>query len=254
MEENQNYSQVIGSPSAPTINALASANSNATNYHGVIHPSVNNYLAFVSGQTYTNITDSCTPGGSCSTSAPNLADQVEASGRTWKGYFEDMPSPGFDTYTSGKYVARHNPFVYFNQIRTNPARNDLMVPYTQLAADLQSSSTTPNFLWVTPNLCDDMHDCSVAAGDTWLKDQLPTIFNSPAWKTQRSLLIITSDEDDFTSANQTFWVAVESPSAGARSSGALYNHYSTLRTLESAWGLGPLANASTAPLMSDLVP
>ncbi|HEX9547774.1 MAG TPA: hypothetical protein VF942_10575, partial [Acidimicrobiales bacterium] len=94
MEENQDYSQVIGSPSAPTINALASANANATNYHGVIHPSVNNYLGFVSGQTYSNITDSCTPGGTCSTSAPNLADQVEARGRTWKGYFEDMPSPG----------------------------------------------------------------------------------------------------------------------------------------------------------------
>ena len=117
MMENKNYSDVIGSPNAPTINAIANANSNATNYHGVIHPSVNNYLGFVSGQTYSNITDSCTPGGTCSTSAANLADQLENAGKTWKGYFEDMPNPCFTGYSSGKYVARHNPFVLLCVLR-----------------------------------------------------------------------------------------------------------------------------------------
>lgn len=254
MEENHSYSQVIGTSSAPTITNLANTGSNATNYHGVIHPSVNNYLAFASGQTYSNITDSCTPGGTCSTSAPNLADQLEAAGYSWKGYFEDMPSPGFDGYSNANYVARHNPFVYFSQIRSNSVRNDKMVPYPQLATDLASTATTPNFVWVTPNLQDDMHDGTVAQADTWLKNNfLPNLYASPAWKTEKDLLIVTSDEDDFTTANLTFWVAQESPAAAHVSSGALYNHYSSLRTIEDSFGLSHLANAGTATSMTDLV-
>jgi hypothetical protein len=245
MEENHSYSSVIGSSSAPYINSLAGGGANFTDSHGVIHPSVNNYLGFISGQTYSNISDSCTPGGSCSTSAPNLADQLEGSGHSWKGYFEDMPSAGFDAYSSGNYVARHNPLVYFSQIRTNPARNSLMVPFNQFPSDF---TTLPSFSFVSPNLCNDMHDCSVATGDTWLKSHMDSYAQ---WaKTHNSLLIVTWDEDDFTAANHIPTIFYGA-NMGAGNYSETINHYNVLRTIEAIFGLPGLGNAASLSPISD---
>ncbi len=102
------------------------------------HPSFNNYLALLSGQTYPHITDGCLPSTtSCSTNTVNLADRIEASGRTWHGYMEDMPSACFNGQSTARYVMRHNPFPYFNQIRTM-ARCQNYGSYSQLATDLAS--------------------------------------------------------------------------------------------------------------------
>ena len=97
----------------------------------------------------------------------NLADQIEAGGRSWKGYMEDMPSPCF-VGNSGNYVQKHNPFIYYNDIRTNTARcQQSVVPYTRLDADLQNN-TLPDFAWITPNLCNDAHDCSTTTAKAFL--------------------------------------------------------------------------------------
>src|SRR5207253_2686089 len=126
------------------------------------------------------------------------------------------------------------------------------VPYTALATDLANASTTPDFVYISPNLCSDMHSCSIGTGDTWLKNQLPKIFNSPAWTTGNSVLFLTWDEDDFTTTNQVATVVIgPSAKAGYRST-TTYNHYSLLRTIESSWGLAALtSNDGGATKMSD---
>jgi len=248
--ENHSYGQIIGSSSAPYINGLAKSYGLATNYHAVSHPSLPNYLALTGGSTF-GITTDCAP-SSCPVNAVNLADRIEGAGRTWRAYMESMPS-ACDVSTSGTYAVKHNPFVYFNDIRTNAARcaaDD--VQYTQLSTDLASASTTPNFVWITPNLCNDMHDCSITTGDNWLKANLPTIFNSAAWTGGNSVLFLTWDEDSGTSGNQVATLVI-SPAVptGFRSSSA-YTHYSLLRTIETAWGLASLTgNDSNASPMAD---
>src|SRR5258708_40345668 len=107
---------------------------------------------------------------------------------------ESMPSTCFLGNAGSLYAQRHNPFIYFDAIRTNATRCNKIVPFPELATDLADKATTPNLVWITPNLCNDMHDCNVTTGDTWLNHNLPTIFNSPAWTSQNSLLVITWDE------------------------------------------------------------
>src|SRR5689334_3990280 len=196
--ENHAYGEIIGSSAAPYVNSLLPSAALATSYTAVAHPSLPNYLALSGGSTF-GITSDCT---TCWISATNIADNLESSGSTWKAYMESMPSACYvgDAYP---YAQKHNPFVYYNDIRGNSTRcraHD--VPYSQLATDLASTSTTPNYAFITPNMCNDMHDCAVATGDSWLKSQVPVILGSPAFKTQHSLLAITWDEDDSSAGNQ----------------------------------------------------
>ena len=246
--ENHGYDEIIGSADAPYINELAARYGVAANYVSVAHPSLPNYLALTGGSTF-GITTDCTD---CFQQAPNLVvDRVVPSGRTWRAYMESIPSPGFagDAYP---YMQKHDPFVYYDDVRTDPAQLANVVPYTQLATDLTSAATTPAFGWITPNMLDDMHDGTVAQGDTWLSEQIPALLASPAWTEHDSLLVITWDEDDNAPGNQvaTIVVAGQVP-AGFRSTVA-YNHYCLLRTVEVAWGLAPLTtNDAQAAVMSD---
>lgn len=246
--ENHGYGQIIGSAEAPYINQLAARYGVAANYVSVAHPSLPNYLALTGGDTF-GVTTDCTD---CFQQAPNLAvDRIAPSGRTWRAYMESMPSPGYlgDAYP---YMQKHDPFVYYNDLRTDPAQLASVVPFGQLATDLATAQTTPAFGWITPDMLHDMHDGTIAQGDTWLSSQIPALLSSPAWTQQRSLLVITWDEDDNAPGNQVATLVIaDGVPAGFRSSVA-YNHYSLLRTIEVAWGLAPLtANDAGAAVMSD---
>jgi len=249
-EENRSYSEIIGSTAAPYINSLTSQNGLATNYFAISHPSLPNYLALTGGSTFGMTTD-CAP-TSCPVNAANIADRVEASGRTWKAYEESMPSACYLS-DSGEYVPKHNPFVYYADIQGNASRcQSHDVPYSQLATDLASDSTTPNYVFITPNLCDDMHDCSVSTGDKWLQSNLPAIFTSPAWTTQTSLMLITWDEDDGNASNHVATLVIGPSVIPGYLSSTVYNHYSLLKTLEQDWSLAALTtNDSGATAMSD---
>ncbi len=250
VEENHSYSEIIGSTAAPYINSLTSQNGLATNYFAISHPSLPNYLALTGGSTFGMTTD-CAP-TSCPVNAANIADRVEASGRTWKAYEESMPSACYLS-DSGEYVPKHNPFVYYADIQGNASRcQSHDVPYSQLATDLASDSTTPNYVFITPNLCDDMHDCSVSTGDKWLQSNLPAIFTSPAWTTQTSLMLITWDEDDGNASNHVATLVIGPSVIPGYLSSTVYNHYSLLKTLEQDWSLAALTtNDSGATAMSD---
>lgn len=247
--ENTDYSNIIGNTSqAPYINQLASQYGVASNYFAVTHPSLPNYLSLTGGDTY-GITTDCT---TCFVNAPNIAvDRVEASGRTWKSYEESIPSACFvgDSYP---YMQKHDPLIYFNDVRLNSTECNKVVPYTQLATDLGATATTPNYVFITPNMCNDMHDCSISTGDTWLSQNVPTILNSPAFTTQNSVLNIVWDEDGGTQNNQVASIIVNKAVTPGYHSPNLYNHYSWLKTIEASWGLAPLtANDSAATPMSD---
>ncbi len=252
--ENHSYTQVWNTGSTPYITSLGNTYARATNYHAITHPSLPNYLDLYAGSNY-SITTDCAPSASCHIDAVNLADNLEAHGLTWRTYQESMPAPCY-LKSSGTYAPKHNPFIYFDDIRNNAARcNAGVVPYTQLASDLGSAATTPNYVFITPNLCNDMHDCSVRTGDTWLSNHLPPILNSPACTVDRCLLILTWDEDNHSQGNQVLTIfAGSAAKTGGATSAVSYTHFSLLRTVEDLFGLPTqTSNDAAASPMTDLL-
>ena len=252
--ENQPLATILGSTSAPYLNSLINSSALATNYSGVTHPSLPNYLALTSASTDGITTDCNPPSAGCIVSVPNIADEIEASGRSWKQYAESMPSACYALNYGSLYATKHVPFLYYSDIINNQARCQAhVVPYSNLATDLSSSATTPNFAFITPNLCNDMHSCPISSGDTWLANNVPLILKSPAFTTSDSLLVITWDEGYASNNIVGAIFAGSAARAGARSN-VSYNHYSLLRTIEDIWNLKPLtANDQNATAMTDLV-
>ena len=254
--ENHSYSSIIGSSSAPYINSLAQQYGLATRFYAIRHPSLPNYLALIGGDTF-GITSDCT---SCFVGATNLVDQLEGAGKSWKAYMESMPSPCFVGDSGSLYRQKHNPFIYFNDIRQNAARCNKIVPFTQFATDLQNN-TLPNYTWITPNMCNDMHDCSVSTGDNWLKTWVSKILASPAWK-QNGVLFITWDESSgsdnsgcctYATGGHIVTLVISPLGKPSYQSTVAYDHYSLLRTIEDSWNLSHLAKAGCActPVMTD---
>ncbi|MEN2736513.1 alkaline phosphatase family protein [Microbacterium sp. X-17] len=242
VDENKPAGSVIGDPQAPYLTSLARTGALATAYSAITHPSLPNYLALTSGTTAGITTDCNPPGGSCLVTGPNLAEELDHAGRSWRMYAESMPSPCTTANTS-LYAVKHNPFLYFPSVTGSAsycAAHD--VPYSRFAGDLASAATLPAFSFISPNLCDDMHDCSVAAGDAWLRANVPPILASPAFTTQRSLLVVTFDEGD--SSDNVVACVFAGPAARTHTVVATpYTHYSLLRTIEEVWGLASLTGA-----------
>lgn len=248
--ENKGYATILNTGQAPYFASLAKQNSLATHYYSLFHPSLPNYIALTSGSN-AGISSDCSP-DDCMAKVKNIADEIEASGRSWKGYQEDMPSP-CTTYNTGRYAVRHNPFVYYPDIQTNSQRcRSHDVPYDQLATDL-ANNQLPNYAFITPNLCHDMHDCSVKAGNDWLTKEAPKILNSSTFKNSNSLLVITFDEaEGGDHANRVPAILVGKSVKTGFSSDQTYSHYSLLHTIEAAWDLQPLTkNDANAPLMNE---
>ncbi|MEZ0069726.1 hypothetical protein ABIA32_005773 [Streptacidiphilus sp. MAP12-20] len=274
--ENENYSAtsntvdggagIIGNSAAPYLNSLTSSAALLTNYHAVVHNSDPNYLALAGGSTFGQSagnggTSNCI--ATCTYSTPSLADRVVSAGKSWKQY-TDGANGNCDTTTHGSYYPDDAPFGYFANMKNNPSYCQAhWQPLTQMTTDLQSTATTPNFVWFAADDCNDMEACGVSAGDTWLKNTLPTILNSPAWTTQRSLLLITWDEDGNNlpggfgpgQTNQVATFALGSQGtvkAGSRF-GSRYTHYSTARTIEQALGLASMTqNDAYAQPMNEI--
>ncbi len=247
--ENHSFESVVGNPQAPYLNSFANRWSLATGYSGVSHPSLPNYLAMLGGSTF-GIASDCT---GCFLNAPSLPDRLEAAGMTWKGYMEGLPAPCF-VGSSGLYAQKHDPFVYFDPIRNDAARCSRVVPYSQLAGDFASPATAPNFAFVTPNMCNDGHDCPLATTDAWLSREVPALMSAPAFADSRSLLVITYDEGEGGS-NRVATILAGSGVRQGFQSATTYDHYSLLRTVESLWGLAPLAagDGAAAPMTDFLV-
>jgi phosphatidylinositol-3-phosphatase len=253
--ENKEENAIVDNSAAPYLNQLAAQFARAANFYAVQHPSLPNYIALIGGDTF-GLTKNCLD---CFISAPeNLVTQLEAAGRSWKAYLESMPSPCFVGDAAPLYRQKHNPFIYFDSVRTNPARCHNLVPFTQFAADAQAN-TLPDFVWITPNMCNDMHDCAVADGDKWLQTWVPQILATPAWK-NNGVLFIFFDEGkgnqgccNYAAGGKVDALVISPLVRPGFTSDVSYDHYSVLRTIETAWGLPLLGKAGCdcTPLMSD---
>jgi phosphatidylinositol-3-phosphatase len=253
VEENKPATTIIGNPDAPYLNALAAKFALAANYTAIMHPSLPNYLAMTSGSTGSISTD-CNPrDAGCQMHEHSIVEEIEASGRTWKMYAENMPAP-CSSVDYRKYAVKHNPFLYYLSVTSDPvycAAHD--VPFTQLARDLARRGGLPDYAFISPNLCNDMHNCPIATGDAWLSQRVPEILASPAFSRGNSLLVITWDEGSQSDNAVSTVFAGPAAKRGYRSQTA-YDHYSLLHTIEKGWGLAPLTdNDRNAPTMDDLL-
>jgi len=242
VEENKPYGNILGNSQAPYINHLAAKYTLLTNYYAVAHPSLPNYIALTSG-TKAGITNDCSPpSADCEVDVKNIADLLESANKSWKQYAEGMPKPCY-AYNDGRYVTRHNPFVYYQDIIGNPARCWAhVVPFSQLATDLKRTNTTPDVGFITPDVCNDMHDCSVTIGDAWLKTNVTKILRSPAFANQNSLLVVTWDEDDGGAGNHVAAILAGPEVKAGHKLSDIYSLYSLLKTIEQNWQLPALTS------------
>jgi len=242
--ENKEASDVIGNTAAPYANKLAASYGLATQSYAISHPSLPNYLALTSGSTQ-GVTSDCTD---CHVAARNIVDQLEAARTSWRAYLEDVPGRCFTGAGAGGYAKKHNPFIYFDDIANSPRRCHNLVGFAALAADLRAGRL-PTYVWVSPNLCDDTHDCGVATGDRFLAHIVPAFLREIG---PHGFVLITWDEGSSgagccggAAAGGQVATIVAGPGVrrGARTA-APVDHYGVLGTIEGALGLAPLGGAA----------
>ena len=236
--ENEHYSNVIGSRQAPYLNKLADKGATMTHSYGVTHPSQPNYLALFSGSTHGVTSNACPQNLG---NADNLGHQLRKSGRSFVGYAESLPKTGFRGCSSGRYLRKHNPWVNFD---TLPASTNQ--PFTAFPSDYRK---LPTVSFVSPNMCHDMHDCSIRTGDHWMKKHFRRYARwAPG---HNSLLVITFDENAGGTVHSIPTIIV-----GANVRPGVYaerfDHYGLLRTIEDAYGLTPLGRAKDASPLSKI--
>ncbi len=230
--ENHSYGDIISNPAAPFINRLAAQGALFTRSYAVTHPSEPNYLALFSGSTQGVTDDSCPH----SFTAPNLAADLAAAGRSFTGYAEGLPGAGATTCGSGGYARKHAPWVNFANVPAAASQPFSRFPRADLSA-------LPTVSWVIPDLCHDMHDCGVSTGDAWLRDHLGGYAD---WaRTHRSLLIVTWDEDDGSAANHIATIFVGEFVKPGRY-GQRITHDNVLATIEQACHLPRDGDAAAA--------
>jgi hypothetical protein len=312
--ENKDFDDTFGADTeAPYLaRELTAKGQLLRNYFGTSHASLGNYLTMISGQAPNVATqadclqfneifpgiltpDGQTLGAGCvyPKAIPTIANQLDDAGLRWRGYMEDMPrpcdhpAPGQidDTQSAtaaSQYATRHNPFVYFRAVTDSPTCERNVVPLGQLLQDVQRPETTPNFAFITPDLCNDGHDADcvgnqglggLPAADAFLRQWVPVILDSPGFA-DHGLLVITWDEANITPESATSCCAqptgpntvapgIVGPGGGRTGSVVLspfvepgsvndtpYNHYGLLRTVEDVFGLPYLGYAGQAGLRS----
>jgi hypothetical protein len=222
--ENHSQHSVIGDPNTPFISSLATNYASAANYYGVTHPSEPNYLAMISGSNWWLNKDDASFLGDHT----NLVDELEAAHKTWAAYEEAMPAdnktiPAWPSTSNALYASKHNPFVHFTDIVNDPARMANVKPYSSFAGDLAKTETTPDFSFIVPDQCNDMHGGVYSAvpghpetpcpygdvnndpndvalkqkADAFVKSTVETIMASPSWHEGQDVIFVVSDEGDF---------------------------------------------------------
>ena len=246
--ENKEYERVIDHPDMPIFNRLADDYTLLTQHYAITHPSLPNYLAMIGGDTF-DVDRNCED---CFFNAPSLPDLIEISGRSWRTYQEDMLRPCF-LGSWGEYAQKHNPFMYFDAIRLDAARCERTVrPLTDLNSDLAAGSL-PNFVFITPNLCNSAHDCWLGITDEWLGVQMEALLNYFSANSQSFLVILTWDEGDSTASccgmpekagGRIATVLVSPHVKNGFKDDTPYTLYSLLKTISEAWGLPFLGHAA----------
>lgn len=233
--ENTGLDRALRSAS---IGALAKRYALFTNYHAVSRPSLPNYLAMTSGSTW-DIADDAYH----ALPTTGLGAQLTAAGVTWRAYMEGMTAAGC-MRSPYPYALKHDPFAYYGG--ACPAN---VVPFETLGADLNAAA--PSFVWITPGLCHDAHDCAIDEAGAWLDDQVSRIVSSKAWN-ERAALFIVWDEGDGGDANLVPLIVATSHGLGGQFASA-YDHYSLLATIEDVFHLPRLGAAVNAKPIAEVL-
>ena len=261
LEENQSYSAVIGSPSMPYLNSLASQNALATQYYANAHPSIGNYFMLTAGQLVTN-NDAL----NSTVNVDNIVRHLLTAGKTWKSYAESLPSVGYTGGDRYPYIRHHNPLSYFSDVVNSSVQKLNLVPFTQFAADMNNNQL-PNYSFVAPNQNHNAHDCptaptgctnaqKLATADAWLKNKIAPLLSNPAFQ-QDGILIIVFDEgfstDTAHGGGHVVALAVGPGVKKGFKSTAFYQHQNVLRTTLDALGVNSYpGNGGSAADMADL--
>jgi len=235
IEENKSFASIVGSRSAPFINHLAGQGVLFTDAHGVTHPSEPNYLALLAGSTEGVSDDSCPH----AFKTPELAQALLRQNLSFAVYSEDLPKVDSNACRAdgGLYRRKHNPVADWQALL--PA--SVNVPFSAFPADY---AQLPTVAFVVPNMMNDMHDGSIVRGDLWLQQHLSAYAR---WASDHdSLLVITWDESDGTSATNRIPMLMVGAHVRHGASGQYVTHYNLLRTLTDMYGLKPLGHAVAA--------
>lgn len=267
VDENVAYSgahgtpYIVGNSSAPYLKSLIHKYTSATHWFSNQHVSANDYLDLISGSNQ-GLSEGTMP----PYTAPTLVDELNANRISWKAYMEGMPSACYNGGTTGLYESDHNPFAYFSEYKSLCTGGNGVFAYSQsrLSTDL-NSATPPDFVWISPNVCHDMHtkggSCGnnvVANGDKWLSTNLPTVLSS-SWFNDSGIVIITWDESvtsdtsggSYGKGGKIATLVIAANTQGAYQ--AYGDHYATLRGIEEAYGVGLLGNSANSAF-GDLKP
>jgi phospholipase C len=260
--ENKSFGDIIGNSQAPYINSLAKQGAVAAGYHdSYVHPSEPNYLWMAAGENF-GVLDDADPGSHHIDSTSHIADQLELAGLTWKSYQEGLGTPcGLTSHD--RYAAKHDPFVYFNdvngwdgaQFHPDQRCNTHIVDYSQLEADI-TANALPKYVFITPDLDDDMHDGSIQQGDAWLQQELPKLMATSAYKTGGAIFLFWDEGNGTFGPSDDPPFIVLSPNAKAGfTSNVAYDTSSYLKTVQQIVGVEQLpcaSNSTTVPAMTDL--
>jgi phosphatidylinositol-3-phosphatase len=247
--ENHNYDAVLGNPAVPWLNQLLSRYSLAAQYYGNTHPSIGNYFMLATGQVLSN--DSNQIPATFPVMAPNIVQSLLNAGRSWKSYAEGLPTVGYlgGNDVANKYAVRHNPFAYLAAVQSDVVQQQNLVPFSQFAADWANGSL-PDYSFVSPDLCNSGHDCSLDITDTWLGMNFQPLLQDASFKDD-SLLVIVFDEasdTDVTLGGGRVVAAIVAPAALSQPPGFVSNstfqHESLLRLSLEALGVKDLPGQS----------
>ena len=289
VEENQSYEEVVGNTAdMPYLNTLATSYGVATNYYANTHPSLNNYFYLTAGRAGTRapwvrlLADEF-PG---EVAGDNVASILTANHKTWKAYAESIPRTGYVGDDRGLYVKRHNPFAYFKNVRHastvgGPSQRANIVPFDQFAIDFKNNSL-PDYSFIAPNLYNDAHHDAVTKklapcgdhralqkSDTWLKENIAPVIESPMFQ-RGGLLIIVFDEAcedgahedsryepkhrDERGGGHVAAVVVSPLTPAGTKVDRLFHHESVLRLSLRALGIEQMPGfATTAPDMDEFI-
>jgi hypothetical protein len=277
MEENEPYANIIGNPHAPILNALAKDYGLATDYHGTSDPSEPNYVAILGGNDFGISSDDPFYFPGQSVNAPNVMSELDSAGDSWKAYLQGMPYDGYRGYcfpakcngipdADTQYVAKHNGIVNFADMHT-PAEFAKEQPYGHLADDL-ASGQVPNFSYIVPDECDDMHGAPpwcvdsdnpgtvgdnwlVATGDKFVGQTVDAITSAPVWKKGHNAIVITWDEGN-AATDKIVAIVITNHGPRGLTDPTDYNHYSLTASLLDAFGLSCLQHSCSASPMTPL--
>jgi hypothetical protein len=260
--ENHNWADIKGSASAPFINGLLATGAHAEQYKNPpgLHPSEPNYIWLEAGDNL-GVSNDLPPSFNHQSTKAHLVTQLEKAGHTWKSYQEDIDGLTCPLDAVKSYAPKHNPMIFFDDITDmNDAMSQHCIshvrPFTELATDLAQNKVA-NYNFLTPNLCNDMHDTcapqndNIKQGDDWLAAQVPVLLGSQAF-TDGATVIITWDEGELGDGPIGMIVLGKSVKVGFTSN-TPFTHSSTVRTMQDIFGLSPyLGGAAGATSLAEM--